>query len=137
VQDLGVWYSAQFNGNNPIQLVPVASSPAQGQYVVNPTTGVYTFNGADAGAGILISYEYTTTAGHSLTVTNKIMGSGRPVFQLYLSQPYQGTNDMLLYYCRATKLNIPQKREDYLILEIDFMASANAAGNVFSWISPV
>lgn len=137
LQDLGVWYSNSFNGNNPIQLVPVPSSPAQGQYVVNPVTGTYTFNGADAGAGVLISYEFSQTNGHTLTMTNKIMGSGRPVFQLYLSQPYQGNNDMLLYYCRATKLNIPQKREDYMILEIDFMAAANAAGNVFTWCNAV
>lgn len=137
VQDLGVFYTGQFNGNNAIQLVPVASSPAQGQYVVNPTTGTYTFNGADAGQGVAISYEYTTTAGHTLTMTNKLMGSGRPVFSLYLSQPYNGNNDMMLFYCRASKLNIPQKREDYLILEVDFQCSANAAGNVFQWTSPV
>lgn len=137
VQDLGVFYANQFNGNNAIQLVPVASSPAQGQYVVNPATGTYTFNGADAGQAVLISYEYTATSGHSLTMTNKLMGSGRPVFSIYFSQPYNGNNDMLIYYARATKLNIPQKREDYLILEIDWMASANAAGNVFTWCSPV
>lgn len=136
VQDLGVFYANQFNQNNPIQLVPVASSPAQGQYTVS-AGGVYTFNGADAAAAVLISYEYSVTTGHNLIVNNKIMGYSRPVFQLYLSQPYQGTNDLILFYCRATGLKIPEKREDYTILEIDFMAAANAAKQVFQWCSAV
>src|SRR5208282_2113118 len=136
VQDLGVWYASQFSGNNPIQLQSVATSPAQGQYVPGAAnTGTYTFNGADAGQALLISYEYSLTSGHSLTVTNKLMGSGRPVFQAYFSMPYQGTNDLILYYCRATSTKIPLKREDYTILEIDFMAAANASGNVAQWCS--
>ena len=137
VQDLGVTYSNLFSINNPVTLQSVASSPAQGQYVCNSATGVYTFNGADAGAGVYISYEYSLTTGHSLTVTNKIMGSSRPVFQAYFSMPYQGTNDLTLFYCRATSTKIPIKREDYTILEIDFMAAANAAGNVAEWCSAV
>ncbi len=36
----------------------VASMPATGQYSVNGTTGVYTFNSADAGTQLLISYSY-------------------------------------------------------------------------------
>jgi hypothetical protein len=135
VQDLGVYYANIFNENNAVQLTPVASSPAQGQYTV--AAGVYTFNGADAAQGVLISYEYSLLTGRNLIVTNKIMGYSRPVFQLYLSQPYQGNNDLILYYCRATGLKIPEKREDYTILEIDFMAAANAAGNVAQWCSAV
>jgi hypothetical protein len=37
-------------------------TPAQGEYVVNSTTGVYTFAAADAGRPVLISYEFTNTA---------------------------------------------------------------------------
>lgn len=135
VQDLGVFYANQFNENNPIQLTPVSDSPAQGEYTVS--AGVYSFNGADAGQEVMISYEYTEATGHNLIVNNKIMGYSRPVFQLYLSQPYQGTNDLILYYCRATSLKIPEKREDYTILEIDFMTAANAAKKVFQWCSAV
>lgn len=133
VQDLGVWYSSQFDNNNQVQLVPVPTSPAQGQYTVDPSTGTYTFNGADAGAGVLISYQYTVLTGHALTVTNRIMGYSRPVFAAYFSEPYQGNNDLILYYCRATSLKMPEKREDYLILEIDFMAAAAPNGDVLTW----
>lgn len=138
VQDLGVWYANQFNGNNAIQLTPVPSSPALGQYIAGAAgVGSYSFNGGDAAQAIYISYEYTTVTGHNLIVTNKIMGSGRPVFMAYFSQPYQGNNALILYYCRATSTKIPEKREDYTILEIDFMAAANAAGNVAQWCSAV
>jgi hypothetical protein len=37
-------------------LVPVASSPAQGQYSVNPATGVYTFAAADQSLTLAIAY---------------------------------------------------------------------------------
>lgn len=36
----------------------VTGAPAAGQYSVNSTTGVYTFNAADAGTAMLISYSY-------------------------------------------------------------------------------
>ncbi len=49
-QDDGVTYA---NGN---ALTPVLSSPAVGQYVV--VNGIYTFNSADTGQGVLISYSY-------------------------------------------------------------------------------
>lgn len=41
-------------------LTPVAASPAQGQYSVNATTGVYTFNGADAGQ--TLTFDYATAS---------------------------------------------------------------------------
>ena len=41
-----------------IPLEQVDTNPQQGQYTVDTTTGVYTFNEADAGLQIAISYEY-------------------------------------------------------------------------------
>jgi len=49
--DQGVTYA------NGTAMVSVASNPAQGQYSVG--CGTYTFNSADAGQGVLISYSYT------------------------------------------------------------------------------
>jgi hypothetical protein len=48
--DQGVTYA------NGTSLLAVGSAPAQGQYSV--AAGVYTFNAADAGAPVLISYSY-------------------------------------------------------------------------------
>lgn len=39
-------------------LAPVAASPSAGQYVVDPTSGTYSFSAADAGAAVAISYGY-------------------------------------------------------------------------------
>ena len=57
VADQGVTYAA-----NGLPLLNVATLTAAGQYTFNASTGVYTFNSGDAGAGVLISYTYTQTA---------------------------------------------------------------------------
>lgn len=42
-----------------VALVPIASgTPATGQYIVDPATGIYTFAAADTGKAVLISYSY-------------------------------------------------------------------------------
>lgn len=52
-------------------------TPTAGQYLVNETTGTYTFAAADAGKAILISYQYAVTAsGQTLVITNGQMGQG-------------------------------------------------------------
>jgi len=50
--DQGVAYA---NGQ---ALIHVASNPAQGQYTVDPTTGIYGFAAADVGAQVGITYSY-------------------------------------------------------------------------------
>jgi hypothetical protein len=128
VKDLGVLYAAT---GKPFERV-AAASEALGKYSVNETTGVYTFASADGGADVLISYVYSDTGGRTLTVTNRIQGYG-PVFELYMLQPYQGTNGLHLYACRASKMSAPMKRDNYLISDFEFEAFANAAGKVFDW----
>jgi hypothetical protein len=129
--DLGVFYTGTRQQLSPVSI----GTPLQGQYKV--VAGQYTFAVADEGTSVSISYEYTTTTGHTLTLNNKIMGSSRPVFACYFSMPYNGNNDLTLFWCRATKLNIPEKREDYCVLDIEFMAGANPAGHVLQWCSSV
>lgn len=55
-ENVGVAYS-----RNGVALVEVVSSPAQGQYAVEPTNGRYIFNLADVGVGVQISYSYVGT----------------------------------------------------------------------------
>jgi len=52
-ENVGVTYS-----QTGVPLVEVATAPAQGQYQVEPTNGLYIFNLADVGAGVQISYSY-------------------------------------------------------------------------------
>lgn len=125
--DLGV-----YNVTNSIQMTQVASAPATGQYSVNSTTGVYTFNTADSGDSVLINYLYTAATANSgtLTITNNLMGD-TPKFQLVASQVYNSKQfTMILYSCTADKLSLPLKQDDYMIPEISFQAQANDANQV-------
>ncbi len=130
--DLGVFYSA-----TGVALTKVASAPATGQYSV--AGAVYTFAAADTGLTVLISYTYVIAAsGNTMTVNNQIQGYG-PQFEMWLAEPYQNAgNGMHLYACKAGKLSLPRKRDDYVIGEFDFEGFANAAGKVFDWfqVSP-
>jgi hypothetical protein len=134
LMDLGVWYAGTRN-----QLEAVSTAPsAAGTYKCAATTGTYTFFSSDEGTAILVSYRYTTTGGHTLDVTNQIMGNAvRPVFMAYLTNQAQGDNELVLYQCRASKIAMPIKREDYCILELDFQAFANVSGQTLTFLSSV
>lgn len=59
IQPYGAWASDQgvVYATSGTALTKVASAPAQGQYSVT-TAGVYTFNSADNGASVVMSYGY-------------------------------------------------------------------------------
>jgi hypothetical protein len=130
--DLGV-----LDASTGLPFTKVASGPTTGQYTVSGA--VYTFAAADTLRNVLISYTYTLAAsGNTLTVNNQVQGYG-PVFEIWLTEPYQNAgNGLHLYACKASKLGAPRKRDDYVITEFDFEAFANAAGKVFDWfqVSP-
>jgi hypothetical protein len=125
--DCGVVYAA-----SGLPLTKVASAPAAGQYSV--AAGVYTFNAADAGAAVLISYTYTvTSSGQQLTLANPLLGT-TPTFQAQLYTSFQGKPvNVKLFNCVSSKLTFATKLEDFVIPELDFDIFANAAGNVLQW----
>lgn len=86
VEDLGVT-----KGGTP--MVKVASAPAAGQYSV--AAGVYTFNAADHGAAVVISYRYLIDpADYTVTMPNYVVfDSAPPVGEL--SADFQ-----FFYVCR-------------------------------------
>ena len=109
-----------------VQLTQVATAPAAGQYSVS-AGGVYTFNVAQASAGVLINYLYTATTASSgtLNINNQLMGT-TPKFQLVASQTYSGKVFTLMLYAITTeKLSLPLKQDDHLISEISFSAFAD------------
>lgn len=112
-------------------LTQVATAPAAGQYSVT-SGGVYTFNVAQASAGVLINYLYTATTASSgtLNITNQLMGS-TPKFQLVASQTYNNKVFTLLLYAITTeKLSLPLKQDDHLVSEISFQAFADDSNRV-------
>ncbi len=125
--NLGVAYAS-----SGLQLTLVASAPAAGQYSV--ASGVYTFNSADAGKAVLITYSYTqAVAGSKAVIGNKLMGVA-PTFQIdfYQTNPnIAGAQwSLRLYSCMSSKLALASKLEDFNIPEMDFEAFANAANNI-------
>ena len=125
--DCGVVYAA-----SGLPLTKVASAPTAGQYSV--AAGVYTFNSADAGAAVLISYTYNVTgSGQQLTLVNPLLGT-TPTFQAQLYTSFQGKPvNVKLLNCVSSKLTFASKLEDFVIPELDFDIFANAAGNVLQW----
>lgn len=109
-----------------------SGAPASGEYSVDPATGVYTFNAAQEGEGVLINYLYTATTADSgtLEITNQLMGTV-PRFQLICSQLFKGKQfTMVLYSCVSDKLSLPLKQDDYLISEMSYSAQANDANSI-------
>jgi len=127
VEDYGVFYAS-----TGVQLTPIASSPAQGQYSVS--SGVYGFNSADNGAAVLIYYSYTVSSGNKINLANQLMGP-LPIFEISLKETfnYFGTSkDLLLKLnaCVSSKLSLPFSNQKFTVAEFDFQAIADASNNI-------
>ena len=115
-----------------MQLTPVASSPAQGQYSV--ASGVYTFNSADNSAAVLIYYSYTVASGNKISLANQLTGP-LPMFEISLKETfnYFGTSKDLLVKlnaCVSSKLSLPFSNQKFTVAEFDFQAIADASNNI-------
>ena len=118
--DLGVTYAL-----TGLPLTRAATATGAGVYTV--TSGVYTFNTADAALGMKISYAYTSAAAPSalVTINNSLLGQAL-FFKAVLNMIVQGRGMTLtLNKCISNKLTIGTKLEDYTIPEIDFAAMAD------------
>jgi hypothetical protein len=116
------------------RLTKVASSPAAGQYSLVLSTGVYTFNAAEAGKAIAISYTYAqASVGTTLTVGNHVMGYG-PVVSMTIPLLYQGLENAVSFpNVRLGKIDLATKQDDYSMLTTDFSAFAGANDNPMIW----
>ena len=129
--DYGVTYA-----NTGIALTNVGSGgtlTAAGQYKVNLSTGVYTFDSADASAAVLINYSWTPSpaAGSTLSVQTHPMGWG-PLIALNLVFPYEGGGlGFYLPNVRLGKIDIATKLEDYTMYTTDYEGFAGPNGVPF------
>lgn len=128
--DYGVVYVA-----NGIPFTKVAAAPTIGQYSVNETTGVYTFNASDANAAVLLSYSYNIAGtGEKITISNQLLGTN-PTFQIAFGTTFQGKSaTLMLNSCMSNKLSMGTKLEDFVTPEFDFNAFADAS-NVIGTMS--
>ncbi len=127
-EDFGVVYAG-----TGLPLSKVASAPAAGQYMVNETTGVYTFAAADANKAVRLSYSYTVAAtGHKTVLTNSVMGE-QPVFKLMLTGGYTDFDgrknlDLTLNRCVMSKVTFPMKNTAFMVHDVEFGCFADATG---------
>jgi hypothetical protein len=109
-----------------------ATAPAQGQYQVS--NGVYTFAAADAGAPVLLTYTYRTTAagtGTTYTRNQQVMGTSI-YFSLFLTKSFNGLqSNMKFFRAMCTKLAEQTKNDDFMVPEMDFTIFADPANRVF------
>jgi hypothetical protein len=129
IADQGVIYAS-----TGLPLIAVASSPAQGQYVVSD--GVYTFAVADASANVLISYTYTATStGQSLAISNPLIGPTSTFSAtLFATDPTNSAQfSVTLAQCVASKFSFDTSIEDFSKPDFEFQAFANAAGQVMTF----
>lgn len=117
-------------------LLNVASAPATGQYVVNTTTGVYTFAAVDNSLGVAISYTYTnSTRGKTITLNNQVMGYA-PVCSVDVWANFR--NKILgirLNACTFGSWSYPSKLEDFWVSDVTFDANTDAGdslGKIFA-----
>jgi hypothetical protein len=129
VADLGVYYSA--TGNKRFSYV--TGTPGSGQYSVG-TANQYIFATADAGSVVAISYVYTDSNGHTVTINNEFMGF-TPTFiaTFYQSRSTQGSSGQLtlrLNECVSSHLTIPSRIDDYAIQDFDWQAFSSGTNIV-------
>lgn len=128
-KDLGVIFAA--DGTQLTRVATGEGSPAAGEYTLAETTGIYTFNLADAGKGVKFDYLYTSSlVGKTLTIVNQMAGVA-PSFLLVLAN-VTGVNGAVAIFnkCISEKLAFASKRGDNAIPEFDFSAAADDADNV-------
>lgn len=126
-EDLGVQYTA-----TGLPLKRVASAPAAGEYSVNETTGVYTFNATDNSQAVRISYLYKTTAtgAGTIKIENQLAGEA-PTFRGIFSTKFQGqTLTLILNALVSESLAFGFKAEDFAMPDFSFAAQADSLGSV-------
>ena len=127
--DYGVTYQTT---GQPLVNVGAGSLTAAGQYKVNLSTGVYTFDAADASAAAYINYSWTpASGGNTLTVASHAMGWG-PLIALNLVFPYEGGGlGFYLPNVRLGKIDVATKLEDYAMYTTDYEGFAGPNGVPF------
>ena len=130
--DQGVFYGGT-GANAGVQLTASSTASGSAVYAFVGSTGVYTFNGADSAAQILVNYKYQVSTGFNIAINQQFMGT-TPRFGLTLFQVFEGNQMVLdLYSATSSKLTYPTRIDDYVINEMDFSAFANAADEVGVW----
>lgn len=113
-QDNGVTLTSGPNAG--LLLLNVPSAPAEGQYTVNTTSGVYTFSSLDNSQSVAISYTYTNaTRGKTIILTNQLMGYA-PQCRMDFWNTFRGEMiGIRLNQATLGQWSFPSKLEDFWV----------------------
>ena len=126
--DLGICYAV---GCVPLVLVPVsAGHPLQGEYT-SSGTGIYTFNAADASAGVLVSYLYhSATVGKTVALTNTYQQLVT-TFKVVLYGSYNGKQLVGVFNaCISHQLSLALMLEDWTKANFKFEMQSDSSLNI-------
>jgi len=138
-----VMLTANVTGGAAFTASDTSGNAASGQYNVNATTGVYTFNAADAtnNKSVIVRYLWKDSVnGRTMALNNQPQGAAT-YFSLFLTtnmvskvsgSTYQ--NNVWLNACLSTKLSLAWKLEDFNGKSFDFSAFSNSSGGL-GWMS--
>lgn len=117
------------------QMTRGATATGAGVYAVNTTTGVYTFNTADSGHSVAISYAYTVAgSGSTVTVTNTVMGQPNSYQMLLGNTPASGTSILVEFPAvYIPSLSLAMKAGAWTETNLSFEVAANSANTVAKW----
>jgi hypothetical protein len=126
VADMGV-----VRASDGVIFTRVTSGPTGLQYSANETTGVYTFNASQNAVAVLVSYTYADASnGKKITLTNQQLGNS-PTFMAVFTETFNSKSfTIVLNACMSSKLTLATKLEDFTSPNFDFMAFADASGNI-------
>lgn len=132
VLDEGVTYV----GDPGLPLTLTSGAPAASAEYEAPaapsTTGVYTFSSSDAGNKVLLNYQYSSTAGEQIALSNLITGT-TPYFSAVFRNrdPKTGLYDtFVINRATSNKLSIGSKTEDYTLPEFDMEIMDDGTGQI-------
>ncbi len=135
--------TANVTGGVVFPATDTSGNASSGQYNVNATSGLYSFNTADAtnNKSVIVRYLWKDSVnGKTMQLTNQPQGSAT-YFSMFLSTvmaskissaSYQ--NNVWLNACLSTKLSLAWKLEDFNGEQFDFSAFSNSSGGL-GWMT--
>lgn len=120
------------------KMTRAATATGAGVYSVNTTTGVYTFNTADAGHQVLIMYRYTAAASGATGEIALSTASANTKFSIHIYQPRVTSKEWGFYVPAASinNLDVAFKKDGWSEVSLDWEAVADASNKLIYTYGP-
>jgi len=130
-QDNGVQYNSGTKSGQVLLSNTTAAAAGYYSATSNGTAGIYTFNAADNGTQVVISYTYTnSTRGKTISLASQVMGYA-PVCSMDVWGTFR--NKVLgirLNACTLGSWTYPSKLEDFWVSDVAFDANLDNSNNL-------